>query len=194
MTDDAASDAAVVQGAAPRAARNLRWLATLLPVLGLLALVVRSELAQRGAQFRLAIAGYDPRDLISGHYLNYRYDLAWQGEPSCGVKSAGSEPYLDASCCVCLTRQGEHPAGAVAQQVSCSEVQRCAGWLYAEQLQPPQRYYVPEDRAGELERALAERKAAVDVVVSPAGKAAVGELYLDGAPWRTALEKHAPSP
>jgi hypothetical protein len=76
------------------------------------------------------------------------------------------------------------------QQVRCAEARRCDGWLYSEQLQPPHRYYVPEDRALELERALAGRKAAVQVVTSPSGTAAVGELYLDDLPWRTALEKH----
>jgi hypothetical protein len=176
---------------------RLRLLAALLPVLGLLGLVVRSELAQRGAQFRLAIRGYDPRDLIAGHYLRYQFELDWHGPSSCGGGNAQPEQptaqrYLDPSCCLCLTRSADPTASPAVRQLSCSEARSCDGWLYTEQLQPPQRYYVPEDRALDLERALAERKAAVDVVTSPSGTAAVGELYLDGLPWRTALEKHAP--
>ena len=73
-------------------------------------------------------------------------------------------------------------------------MQSCDGWVYAEQLQPPQRYFIPEDSAPELERAMAERKAAVDVVTSKSGTAAVGELYFDGVPWREALTKHAARP
>jgi uncharacterized membrane-anchored protein len=173
---------------------RFRLLAALFPVLGLLALVVRSELAQRGEPFRLAIRGYDPRDLISGHYLRYQYELDWQGEASCDQALPGRERSLDSGCCVCLTRQGEPPASPAARSLSCDAVSSCDGWLYAEQLQPPQRYFVPEERAQELEQAMGERKAAVDVVTSTSGTAAVGELYFDGVPWREALTKHAPSP
>lgn len=184
---------------------RFRWLAALLPVVGLLALVARSELARQGAEFRLAIVGYDPRDLIAGHYLRYRFELDWQGESSCGgggssaltgnaAPAPSALPHLQSGCCLCLTHQGQPPATPAVRQLSCAEVRGCDGWLYSEQLQSPQRHYVPEERAQELERALRERKAAVDVVTSPSGTAAVGELYLDGLPWRTALEKHAPAP
>lgn len=180
--------------------RRLRMLAALLPVVGLLALVVRSELALKGAQFRLAITGYDPRDLLAGHFLRYQYELDWQGESSCGVHEADAlgsatplrRPQLQSGCCLCLTRQAEPPASPAVQQLTCSEARSCDGWLYSEQLQPPHRYYVPEERALELEQALRGRKAAVDIVSSPTGTAAVGELYLDGLPWRTALEQPAP--
>lgn len=186
--------------------RRLRALAAVLPVLGLLALVVRSELARKGAEFRLGIVGYDPRDLIAGHFLRYQYELDWQGESSCGMvytsapaagvsrPSVSARPELQVGCCLCLTRQGEPPASPAVQQVSCTEARRCDGWLYSEQLQPPHRYYVPEERAQELERALRTRKAAVQVVASPSGEAAVGELYLDGMPWRAALQKPAVEP
>lgn len=178
---------------------RLRVLAALLPVVGLLGLVVRSELARQGAEFRLGIVGYDPRDLLAGHFLRYQYELDWQGESSCGVgypssAAGGNEPavsarpHLQSGCCLCLTRQGQPPSSPAVRQVSCAEVRGCDGWLYSEQLQPPQRYYVPEDRALELEHALRGRKAAVDVVTSPSGTAAVRELYLDGLPWRTALD------
>ena len=59
---------------------RFRLLSALLPVLGLALLVMRGELARHGKPtFRLPIAGYDPRDLISGHYLRYQYELDWQG-------------------------------------------------------------------------------------------------------------------
>jgi hypothetical protein len=172
----------------------VRLLAALLPVLGLAALVVRSELAQRGNAFRLDIRGYDPRDLISGRYLRYQFELDWQGEGSCGQALSDRDRYLDPTCCVCLTRQGEHPATPAVRLAACDAVQSCDGWLHAEQLQEPKRYFIPEESAAELERALFERKAAVDVVASKSGSAAVGELYLDGQPWREALQKHAPAP
>ncbi|MEY2937159.1 MAG: hypothetical protein RL033_7908 [Pseudomonadota bacterium] len=173
---------------------RVRLLAALLPVLGLAALVVRSELAQRGNAFRLDIRGYDPRDLISGRYLRYQFELDWQGEPSCGQSLSGRDRSLDPTCCVCLTRVAGHPASPAVHLASCDAVQSCDGWLHAEQLQAPKRYFIPEDSAVELERALSERKAAVDVVASTSGSAAVGELYLDGQPWREALEKHPSAP
>jgi uncharacterized membrane-anchored protein len=34
--------------------------------------IAQNELARRGGQVRLAIEGYDPRDLLSGHYVRIR--------------------------------------------------------------------------------------------------------------------------
>ena len=55
-----------------------RWLqlAVVLPMIGLLVLVARAEVLLRsGESFRIAIKGYDPRDLLHGHYLQYSFDF-----------------------------------------------------------------------------------------------------------------------
>jgi uncharacterized membrane-anchored protein len=59
--------------------------------------------------------------------------------------------------------------------------------LRAESVMGPQRYFVPEDRALDLENALREREAAIELAIDPQGKEAVRELMLDRRPWRDAL-------
>jgi hypothetical protein len=172
----------------PASSRSGRWFAVWLPVLGLAALAARGEFLQHaGPRFRLPIAGYDPRDLISGHYLNYRYELDWQGESSCGPLSEGRPTLLDASCCVCLTRDGA--SGVAARQLACGAPQRCDGWLRSSELVPPRRYHVPEERAADLHAAFGRHRASVEVVAGPGGTPAVGELLLDGLPWRQVLDR-----
>ncbi len=69
------------------------WVALLLPIVAFAVLVVRAELLRAsGPVFRVAIAGYDPRDLLQGHYLRYR--LQWPALGACD----------GATCCLCRWR------------------------------------------------------------------------------------------
>ena len=167
---------------------DMRWaeLAVLLPVVGLIGLVARAEIALRaGEAFRIPITGYDPRDLLHGHYLQYSYAFDWQGQSTCGAREDGRPAALTPGCCVCLTRE----AAPTARQLDCDEARRCDGWLQVEPLVPPLRYFVPEQQARQLEGALLGRRAALEVTCGPAGQAALGELYLDGQPWRELLAR-----
>jgi GDYXXLXY motif protein len=168
--------------------RETRWLqaAVMLPLLGLLVMIARAEVLLRsGASFVVPIKGYDPRDLLHGHYLQYSFDFDWQGESTCGTSQPGKAVDLDTSCCVCLS------AGATvarARQVRCDQVANCA-WLSGSALAPPLRYFVPERQAAELEQALRERHAAVSLTCGPDGQPAIGDLYVDGRPWRELLDE-----
>jgi hypothetical protein len=96
-------------------------------------------------------------------------------------------PVLGSDCCVCLTSRGsgEPPA---ARALSCASLERgapgCDAWLQSSEVEPPQRFFIPEQSAERLERELGVRKAAVDLSVRANGQAEVGELYLDRRPWR----------
>ncbi len=172
--------------------RESRWLqvAVVVPMLGLLLLVARAEVLLRSGQsFRVAIRGYDPRDLLRGHYLQYSFDFDWDGESTCG-RLVGEVPAgLDPSCCVCLTADVDADTLAHARQVGCDQVSACDGWLQASALAPPLRYFVPERHASELEEALPKRRAALAVTCGPGGQPAIGELYLDGRPWRELIDR-----
>lgn len=171
--------------------RESRWLqlAVVLPMLVLLVLIARAEVLLRsGESFRVAIVGYDPRDLLRGQYLQYRFDFNWQGESTCGSLSGGVPAAVDPSCCVCLSADVDSGMLAQARQVGCDQVSRCDGWLQGARLVLPRRYFVPERYAAGLEDALRGRDAALSVTCGPAGEAAVGELYLDGRPWRERID------
>ena len=165
-------------------------IAVLIPIVGLLFLVGRAEFAARsGPTWHIPIEGYDPRDLLHGRYLRYQFRFNWQGQSDCGDRVSGSRPDLDTDCCLCLTRTNELGIDPAVRQISCEDVEGCDGWLRAEAVEPPLRYFVPEDRAPELEAALVEREASLELTCGPGGTPAIIELYLDGAPWRQQLSK-----
>lgn len=122
----------------------LRALVLALPLLGLGAIwaIVHTR-AQQGVEWDVPVRGYDPRDLLRGHYIVYRYD--WPG--------------LDAGPALLATARGlclhgEPPRiervaileGACTHPVRATE----AGSGLSNG-----RLYVPQSRAAELERQLA---------------------------------------
>lgn len=166
---------------------RLTLAAVLVPVLGIAVLAVRAEYAVRhGPVWTIPIEGYDPRDLLHGQYLQYRYRLHWQGGDTCGTTPFG-EPAPAPGCCLCLTRDAADGFDPWVRQVQCEEATQCEGALRSESMMPPQRFFVPEDRGQDLERALREHAAAIELAVSPEGDAAVRELLLDRRPWREVL-------
>jgi hypothetical protein len=167
--------------------RETRWLqaAVMLPLLGLMGIIARAEVRLRnGASYVVPIQGYDPRDLLHGHYLQYSFDFDWQGESNCGPLQAGKPLALDTSCCVCLS-----PGAKVARarQVRCEDVGRC-DWLAGAELAPPLRYFVSERQAPDLEEALRGHHAGISLTCGPDGQPAIGDLYVDGRPWRELLD------
>jgi hypothetical protein len=151
--------------------------------MGLLVLIGRAEFAIRGRDtWQIAIEGYDPRDLLHGHYLQYRYRFNWQGEDRCGLDGDVARPERD--CCLCLTRSTPRGIDPPVHAVACDEAPACDGWLRSDRVAPPLRYFVPEQRARDLELALREREAALELTCGPEGEPAILELYLDGQPWR----------
>jgi hypothetical protein len=69
----------------------------LFPILLLLGWVIRLEYqTQTGQEVRIRIKGYDPRDLLSGHFIRYQLDL--------GAFDPCSED-LGPTVCVCLNSE-----------------------------------------------------------------------------------------
>jgi hypothetical protein len=171
------------------------YAAVVLPVLGVLALTAQAEWKVRhGPEWVIPIEGYDPRDLIFGHYLLYRYDFNWQGQSDCGPRprppgtsAPQSAPSIQAGCCLCLTRGPKGSTDPAVRQTSCTTARSdCEGWLRSEVARPPLRYFVPERQATVLERSLRTRSAALRLRLS-SGKPAVDELLIDEKPWRQVI-------
>jgi len=160
--------------------KRLVLLAAVVPVVGLLGLVAKAELATRsGPTWTVPIQGYDPRDLLHGHYLRYASDFDWQDGAACG-----DADHPEAGCCLCLTETGGEPQ---VRQIRCDEAPACDGWLDAGSVAPPLRYYVPETSALDLERALREHVSAVTFTSGRSGEPAIGALTLDGRAWQDVL-------
>ena len=159
--------------------RRFALVAVTLPLLAIVLGIVRAQLFLRHANdFVLEVGGYDPRDLLRGHYLRFllRVDPLHDREPC--DESGGQE------CCLCLMRGTERQVAA-AERATCDTARtQCDGVLPIRALSDSYRYYVPEDQAAELERRLQEgmqrRTATAVVAVDPGGSAQVRELRIDG--------------
>lgn len=137
-------------------------LALLLPVVALAAGIARNELALASAQtWVIPVEGYDPRDLLRGHYIQFRY--RWQVEGDRSQCDGGD-------CLICLERRGEEVAARV---MSRGEASACAS------LVDPRasnigagftaRIYVSEASAPLLEEALRSGPMAVVARLRPDG-------------------------
>jgi hypothetical protein len=132
---------------------------------------------RRAQEFVFEIRGYDPRDLLRGHYLQFRLDV---GEPPVREACDARDP----RCCVCLSR-GAPDVPPLVERMTCATARLvCDGALQARYLDDPHRYYVPEAKARVLERRLIDaagrRAAHVVLAVARDGEAHVRELRIDG--------------
>jgi hypothetical protein len=178
---------------------RLPKVAVSIPILGLLALVGRAEVARlHGPTWTIPITGYDPRDLLHGQYLQYQYRFSWAGESTCGPPARrgwwGDEGWtaevpLSPGCCLCLIQRA--PGDGVdpwVRQIPCGAADdQCDATVRSESVMPPLRYYVPEDQALALESQLRTRDAGLELTVGGDGAPAIHGLVLDGRPWREAL-------
>lgn len=155
--------------------RNFVWVAVALPVLAIGIGIVRAELTfTRTREFMFEIAGYDPRDLLRGHYLQFRLQLD---------AATVREPCTADSCCLCLTEQPGSKTPRI-ERATCETARSCDAWLDQDLASRAFRFYIPDVRARELERKLldaVQRKAAhARMSVDGKGVAHVRELYVDG--------------
>jgi uncharacterized membrane-anchored protein len=152
--------------------------AVALPLLALVLAIVRAELFLGGARdFAFEITGYDPRDLLRGHYLQFQLRVDPLPEREACDDASGD-------CCLCLT-ETERDAVPYAERASCATARvACDAALHTRFLSEPQRYYVPEAAAAELERrlrdAMQHRGAQVLLAIDRNGEARIRELRIDG--------------
>lgn len=137
-----------------------------------------------GVIWQVKMTGYDPRDLLRGHYLNFRYDWTM-------LDAASSEHCTtDKPCCLCLTRTGEQGyTDPLARYTACEAdlgaAPRCESRILGGNPQGQQIYYVPEKYALRLEKLL--RAGSHDfkmeiAVPRSGGPAKIRGLYVDQKP------------
>ncbi len=174
----------------------------LLPLLALGCIVAKNEAdLARAKTWRVKITGYDPRDLLSGHYLNFRFDWQHQQHRACAVGE---------DCCLCLNaKDGSNipttsikTCKAAAACVSslpmlgddpCGRGEfRCIKRDITSDPEDQQRYYIPEESAPQLNALLADSamNLTVDLKVTPSGRRLLTALYVNDIEWRDYLRQH----
>jgi uncharacterized membrane-anchored protein len=155
---------------------RLTWLALALPLAAITLAVARAELfLHRAQEFSFPIQGYDPRDLLQGHYIQFRLTL--------DTAHDADECAQDA-CCLCLTRAHGQPVPSTAVTTCAQAHVRCESALPLEAAERSWRFYVAEGQARDIERALRDAhelgRAFAVLAIEPAGGARVSGLQLDG--------------
>jgi uncharacterized membrane-anchored protein len=155
--------------------------AVALPLLVIVLGIVRAErFLGRTHDFVFEIGGYDPRDLLRGHYLQFRLTA----DPLPQREACIDDPL--GTCCLCLTRAQPGQLSQVERATCATARTECDASLPLGVLAGSFRYYIPEESAKELEKrlldAMPRRGARAVVAVDPRGEARVRELRIDGVP------------
>jgi uncharacterized membrane-anchored protein len=135
--------------------------------------------------WKLKITGYDPRDILYGHYLRYRIDWDIKGE-----QGAMSLPAEDL--CMCLNSSGNGFKAPAAYPVhceapannSCSSVIKVYNHYNRYTLQQssePEKYFIPEENATEIDRLFraGEVPFYMEVMAHDDHSVAIRGLYVD---------------
>lgn len=130
--------------------RLVRLAAVIAPVLGLAGLWALSDHTYRqGTEWEVPIAGYDPRDILRGHYVEFAYD--WPGieeffnRPPMMLCLEGTAPVIEH-----VTVPVE-----VAGQAACAHpVRASATSVYSREALVRGRLYVGQERAARLQEQL----------------------------------------
>ncbi|MBN8520367.1 MAG: GDYXXLXY domain-containing protein [Alphaproteobacteria bacterium] len=168
-------------------------LALILPIFVPAALAIKAHLDIRGADiYRIPITGYDPRDMLRGHYLVFRFDWPWADNQSSdfSVCQDATKP-----CCVCLSGDHAEPK-AHLQMCPPRPTSACPAPMRGyPSFEPGQfdigisQFYVPEDSALYLENLLREGKATfkLGLISGANGKPIIETLYVNGQPLKDYL-------
>lgn len=156
--------------------RNL-WIALLIPVVGLALLTAyKATVLKVGTVYTLPIRGYDPRDLLSGHYLIYGVEYG-VSDICANSNSVPGDPPREAFVCL------EPKMFSFQKPVECQAMVRgvCSHGRFVAGIE---KFFIPEGRAQELERAVMEQRGSIQISILGNGQAQVKELLVDGKPWR----------
>ena len=162
----------------------LQRIAVILPIALLVVMVGRAEWQMSHSQtWHFVIQGYDPRDLLRGHYMRFRLDIT----PSEVVDSCS----LDApDCCYCLESGDGLEARATLATCETAAI-TCEAFVRTEPLHKLNRFYIPEEgrlsMESQLREAALEDRAHLAVAVSSEGEPMIEALLINGQPIQAAL-------
>ncbi len=157
---------------------NKILMAVALPFILLCFLIARAEYhIKTGEQWNIHITGYDPRDLLRGHYL--RFNLAYDWENT--AHTCDSE----AACCLCLmSTDSQTPK---VNKMRCDEAKtQCDSFIAPEYERSLHRFYIAETdgkRAEDiLSEAQANKNAFIALSINKNGEPRIRDLLIGDRP------------
>lgn len=154
--------------------------ALMIPIVALTATALqKAQQRATGVEVTLPIEGFDPRDLLSGHYLTYQIDY--------GIHTGCPTQETVVDLCLepirAIYPQGERPTHChVFLRGYCDS----SSAFLVENLN---RFYIPEQYATELDRRVRDKQGSLVLSVDNAGNAIIKDLLIDGEPWKTAVQR-----
>lgn len=167
------------QGGASMNQRVLLAIALAIPILALIAVAgMKAQQRASGIEVVLPIEGFDPRDLLSGHYLTYRVDY--------GIPTSCGEMY-ETQADLCL-----EPTRAVYPHNQRPDDCRLFLRGYCDtntgfSVENLNRFYIPEEHAAVLDSKVRDKQGSLVLAVDAQGNAVIKDLLINGKPWRDAL-------
>lgn len=127
------------------------------------------------------IEGFDPRDLLSGHYLVYRIDF--------GIAENSDCPASDITASLCLEPERRvYPVDELPD--SCTQFIRGNCDDKARFVSGLERFYVPEQYADLLDEKVRDNEGKLVVSVDQAGNTGITDLLINGRSWKEMLKNH----
>jgi uncharacterized membrane-anchored protein len=158
------------EGNAMIKSNKLALLLLIIPSLVLLLLAFqKSQSLRAGKEVVLSISGYDPRDLLAGHYLvytiDYGFDVRCEYE-RLHMKKSDKDAYI---CLDTKTLSFESPESSCKLFIKgkCDYGRFIAGI---------ERYYIPQEKAQDLEKIVLKNKSKIKLSVLPNGTAMVKDI------------------
>jgi uncharacterized membrane-anchored protein len=176
---------------------NKRYLiiALAFPILILAALIFYKQAkVMIGNEIILPITGFDPRDILSGHYLIYRVDYGIENKDLCSnYDNTNTDAYI------CLKKDNKNPdayTSIINQYSYTAELEdpecfavikgKCKDGRFTAGIE---KFFIPEGYANSLDRAVRNRQGKIVLSVTKGGSAAIKDLLIDGKSWKEYKDK-----
>ncbi len=161
-------------------AKPLLMVSLLLPIAVLIANALWHEWARhQGQEVTIPISGFDPRDLLSGHFLTYQLQYG-TSNTDCRPEGATAMMCLQPSPLLHINTQAKPADCDLYIRGQCGGLGRFTANI--------ERFYIPEEYAPVLDRKVRENQGALVLGVDKQGTATIRDLLIDGKPWKQAVQ------
>lgn len=154
--------------------RSFRFLvfAAVFPVIALMFFTVyKWNIVRAGKKIVFDIEGYDPVNILTGHYLIYQ--VVYKTPDPCTANYDLTSEYIY---CSSPSDSSFIPAGADRTGCTVFIKGECKRGRFTAGIE---RYNIPEEKAEELDKKVREGKGKIQVSVSGAGEAVVEKLFFE---------------